>query len=59
MPKEAPTRTLTVWDDVNEVQINMDEITDLFEVKVILVILFKANNRGETWRKRTREEKGK
>lgn len=41
MPKEAPNRVETVWDNIKEVKIDIGEIANLFEIKVIsLFILF-------------------
>ena len=36
MPKEAPNRVETVWDDILEVKIDISEIANLFEIKVVL-----------------------
>jgi len=35
MPKEAPNRSETVWDNIKEVKIDINEIASLFEIKVI------------------------
>jgi len=34
MPKAAPNRVETVWDKINEVKIEIEEIANLFEIKV-------------------------
>ena len=44
MPKEAPNRTETVWDNIKEVNIDVDEIANLFEIKVINIIFILTIN---------------
>ena len=34
LPKEAPDRPNLIWDSVDEAKLEMDEIIDLFEIKV-------------------------
>jgi hypothetical protein len=34
LPKEAPDRPDMIWDKVDEAKLDMDEIIDLFEIKV-------------------------
>jgi hypothetical protein len=33
-PKEAPNRLETIWDNIKEVKIDINEIASLFEIKV-------------------------
>jgi len=34
VPKEAPNRVETVWDKMKEVNIDISDIVDMFEIKV-------------------------
>lgn len=33
-PKEAPNRVETVWDNIKEIKVDINEIASLFELKV-------------------------
>jgi len=35
MPKEAPNRVATVWDNISEIKVDIDEVASMFEIKVI------------------------